>query len=126
MGRTTPQGGCDRAPAPPRVARRMRRAVGLPEREGVLVRDVRDGSPADRAGLRRGDLIVTVDGREDDRLDTLHAALDSGAATIELGLVRGGILAVWRLLRCNPWSRGGVDRVEDRTLFRGREERCRA
>jgi putative membrane protein insertion efficiency factor len=36
----------------------------------------------------------------------------------ELGLVRGGILAGWRLLRCNPWSHGGVDHVADRTLFR--------
>jgi hypothetical protein len=44
----------------------------------------------------------------------------------ELGLVRGGILAGWRLLRCNPWSHGGVDNVADRTLFRGREERSRA
>ena len=25
------------------------------------------------------------------------------------GLVRGTAKAVWRLLRCNPWSRGGVD-----------------
>ena len=39
----------------------------------------------------------------------------------ELGLVRGGILAVWRLLRCNPWSHGGVDRIGDRTLFRPRD-----
>ncbi|MCF2707199.1 membrane protein insertion efficiency factor YidD [Arcanobacterium haemolyticum] len=27
------------------------------------------------------------------------------------GVVKGTILSVWRLLRCNPWSRGGVDRV---------------
>ncbi len=33
------------------------------------------------------------------------------------GLVRGSILAGWRLLRCNPWSHGGVDRAEDQTLF---------
>jgi putative membrane protein insertion efficiency factor len=25
------------------------------------------------------------------------------------GLIRGSLLAGWRLLRCNPWSRGGVD-----------------
>jgi putative membrane protein insertion efficiency factor len=43
-----------------------------------------------------------------------------------LGLVRGGILAGWRILRCNPWSHGGVDRVCDRSLFRGREGRSRA
>jgi putative membrane protein insertion efficiency factor len=34
------------------------------------------------------------------------------------GLVRGAILAGWRLLRCNPWSHGGVDRAEDQRLFR--------
>jgi putative component of membrane protein insertase Oxa1/YidC/SpoIIIJ protein YidD len=27
------------------------------------------------------------------------------------------LLAGWRLLRCNPWSHGGVDRVEDQRLF---------
>jgi putative membrane protein insertion efficiency factor len=36
------------------------------------------------------------------------------------GLVRGVVLAGWRLLRCNPWSHGGVDFVEDQTLFRKR------
>jgi uncharacterized protein len=34
------------------------------------------------------------------------------------GLVRGIFLAGWRLLRCNPWSRGGVDYVEQQRLFR--------
>ena len=41
----------------------------------------------------------------------------------ELGLVRGAILAGWRLLRCNPWSHGGIDYVADRSLFRSREKR---
>jgi uncharacterized protein len=30
------------------------------------------------------------------------------------GFVRGSALAVWRLLRCNPWSRGGYDPVRPR------------
>lgn len=34
------------------------------------------------------------------------------------GIARGLVLAVWRLLRCNPWSHGGVDPVECQTLFR--------
>jgi uncharacterized protein len=34
------------------------------------------------------------------------------------GVARGGVLACWRLLRCNPWSAGGVDKVEDQMLFR--------
>jgi putative membrane protein insertion efficiency factor len=36
----------------------------------------------------------------------------------ELGAVRGSVLAVWRVLRCNPFSPGGVDHVADRTIFR--------
>jgi uncharacterized protein len=36
----------------------------------------------------------------------------------ELGVVRGSILSAWRLARCNPFSNGGYDPVEARTLFR--------
>jgi uncharacterized protein len=36
----------------------------------------------------------------------------------ELGPVRGSILAGWRLLRCNPFSHGGIDELSDRKLFR--------
>jgi putative membrane protein insertion efficiency factor len=35
----------------------------------------------------------------------------------EFGLVRGSVLAGWRLLRCNPWSHGGVDHATDQTIF---------
>jgi hypothetical protein len=44
----------------------------------------------------------------------------------ELGVVRGTILAAWRVVRCNPWSHGGWDPVEARTLFRAgpRDERA--
>jgi uncharacterized protein len=33
------------------------------------------------------------------------------------GILRGLVLATWRVLRCNPWSHGGVDFVEDQKLF---------
>ena len=36
------------------------------------------------------------------------------------GILRGAVLAGWRLLRCNPWSHGGVDFVEDQKLFKPR------
>jgi len=36
------------------------------------------------------------------------------------GVLRGVVLAAWRILRCNPWSHGGVDFVEDQKLFRTR------
>jgi putative membrane protein insertion efficiency factor len=40
-------------------------------------------------------------------------------AVRELGVIRGTVLAVWRVVRCNPWSPGGVDELSDRRLFRG-------
>ncbi len=36
----------------------------------------------------------------------------------EYGFLRGSILAAWRVLRCNPWSHGGVDYASDKTVFR--------
>ena len=38
------------------------------------------------------------------------------------GILRGAVLAAWRLLRCNPWSHGGVDFVEDQKLFPSRAQ----
>jgi putative membrane protein insertion efficiency factor len=35
----------------------------------------------------------------------------------EFGLFKGSVLATWRLLRCNPWSRGGVDYARDQGVF---------
>ena len=38
-------------------------------------------------------------------------------AVRELGVIRGSIVAAWRVVRCNPWSLGGVDELADRRLF---------
>jgi serine protease Do len=77
--------------APPRAARRMRRAVGLPERSGLLVRAVEEDGPAARAGVERGDLLVGAAGEEIDGIDALHGVLDGLAAdaSLELAIVRG-------------------------------------
>jgi S1-C subfamily serine protease len=79
------------AVASPHVARRLRRSVGLADREGILVRRVQDSSPADRAGIERGDLIVAASGRQVDGIDALYRQLDSTAPDGSLGLtlVRG-------------------------------------
>ena len=75
---------------PGHVARRLRRAVGLPDTEGLLIRDVAEDSPAARAGLVSGDLIVVAAGQPvrtvDDLSDTLRAA---SGGTIELTVIRG-------------------------------------
>lgn len=38
-------------------------------------------------------------------------------AIARFGILRGVVLAAWRLLRCNPWSDGGFDPVEQQRLF---------
>jgi S1-C subfamily serine protease len=75
--------------SPAFVAARLRRSVGLPPREGLLVRSVEDGSVAARAGLRQGDLLVAADGRQLDTADDLFEILDGEADTITLTVVRG-------------------------------------
>jgi S1-C subfamily serine protease len=76
--------------APGGVARKLRRAVGLPEREGLLVRVVEEGGPANAAGVEAGDLIVTVDGQPVADADQLYAALDRvSGQSLALGIVRG-------------------------------------
>jgi uncharacterized protein len=41
-------------------------------------------------------------------------------AITKFGILRGLVLAGWRLLRCNPWSHGGYDPVENQRLFKPR------
>jgi serine protease Do len=77
------------AVAPARVARRLRRSVGLPERDGVLVRGVEDDSPAARAGIRDGDLIVEIAGQPVTEVDQLQEVLGSAQMPFEVKVVRG-------------------------------------
>ena len=77
--------------APGHVARRLRRAVGLPEADGLLIREVGENSPAARAGLARGDLIVAVGGQPVRSVDDLSGALRAAAlgGTVDLTVLRG-------------------------------------
>ncbi|MCA1847321.1 MAG: PDZ domain-containing protein, partial [Actinobacteria bacterium] len=68
-----------------------RQAVGLPDRDGVLVREVDPDGPAGHAGVRQGDLIVEAASRPVTRIDDLYAALDGlgDDDSLSLGIVRG-------------------------------------
>lgn len=77
------------AVAPARVSRRLRESVGLPERDGVLVRGVEDDSPAARAGIRDGDLIVEIAGKPVTEADQLQEILASSPMPFEVKVVRG-------------------------------------
>ena len=74
--------------ASPRAARRMRAAVGLPERDGLLVRGVVEDSPAGRAGIERGDLLVAAAGQPLSSVDDLFDALENGGM-LTLRVLRG-------------------------------------
>jgi serine protease Do len=73
---------------PRHVARRLRSAVGLPDAEGVLIREVAEDSPAARAGLASGDLIVAAAGQPVRTIDDLSGALRAAGDTIELNVLR--------------------------------------
>jgi S1-C subfamily serine protease len=75
--------------APPEAAARMRAAVGLDARPGLLVRGVEEDGPAASAGIRRGDLIVSADGVPTAGPDDLYAALAGDVPTLVVGVVRG-------------------------------------
>lgn len=79
------------AVAPSHVALRLRSAVGLSERDGVLVQAVDPDGPAGRSGVTRGDLIVAVGESAIDSVDALFAAIDTqgNAPHIDITVVRG-------------------------------------
>jgi serine protease Do len=77
------------AVAPSHVARRMRRSVGLAERDGILVRGVEDDSLAAAAGIQAGDLIVEAGGKPIVEADDLHEALASLELPFDVKVVRG-------------------------------------
>ena len=67
----------------------MRRAVGLPEQDGLLIRGVEEGSAADKAGLREGDLIVQAGGKPARDVDDLQEAVSAASGAIKLRVLRG-------------------------------------
>ena len=86
------------ATAPPRLGvalvsawqtRRLRAVVGLEPIDGLLVRGIESDSPAEQAGILRGDVIVAVDQSPVTDPDTLYAALDGAGREITVRVVRG-------------------------------------
>jgi S1-C subfamily serine protease len=74
---------------PPHVSKGLRRAVGLPEVEGLLIRSVEENGRAAAAGIREGDLIVGAGGQPTASVDALHTALESANGSLEVEVLRG-------------------------------------
>ena len=75
--------------APPDVAAKLRASVGLPPREGLLVRGVEPDGPAASAGIDEGDLLVASGDTPLTSIEALHQVLDQASETVELTVVRG-------------------------------------
>ncbi len=75
--------------APSWAARRMRSAVGLPEHDGLLVRDVDPDGNASRAGIAVGDLIVAAAGIPVPDADELADVLATAGGSVEFTVIRG-------------------------------------
>ena len=72
------------------MATRLRAAVGLPERAGLLVHEVVADGPAGRAGVAAGDLLVRAGSVDLVDVDALQRVLaDQTPATLDLTVVRG-------------------------------------
>jgi serine protease Do len=65
---------------------------GLQDDKGVLLNDVTEGAPAEKAGLKRGDIIVSLGGKKVD--DAFHlrnqVASTAPGTTLEIGIIRDG------------------------------------
>jgi DNA-binding MarR family transcriptional regulator len=77
------------AVAPSAVAARMRRAVGLSPDPGVLILRVKRDSPAERAGLAQGDLVVKVDDTPVRSIGDLDRGVRTAATAAKLSVLRG-------------------------------------
>lgn len=76
--------------APNEVATHLRSSVGLAQRDGLLVRGVESGGPADRAGVRQGDLLTALGDAVLVTVDDLQEGLAGMSAdAIDVSLVRG-------------------------------------
>ncbi len=80
--------GIEMADVPAELQRKLR----LPTLDGALIAGVEDGSPADRAGLREGDVVTTLNGRPIRSSGELRArlGLTPVGEEVELGILRDG------------------------------------
>lgn len=75
--------------APPEVAAKLRASVGLPEREGLLVRGVEPEGTAAHAGIVEGDLLVAAGATPLASIEALHDILANVSEALSLTVVRG-------------------------------------
>jgi len=93
------------------LGRDLRQALGLGELEGALVADVQRNSPAEKAGLKRGDVVVALNGK---------AVVEPGALSREIAMMKPGTDVQLRV------NRDGKERNVDVRIGQLPEERAGA
>lgn len=81
------------------VPKRLAYRHGLTQMSGIGVREIQRGSPADRAGIEIGDILVRLDEEVLSGLDDVHRALDGGriGMSVRLEALRNGELVAYTL-----------------------------
>jgi DNA-binding MarR family transcriptional regulator len=89
--RPSPQCHLGMSVEPAATARKRRAAVGLVDMPGLLVSNVDEGSPAHRAGIERGDLVIEIAGRAVLSAVTLTEVVSglTGGDSAEIVVLRG-------------------------------------
>jgi S1-C subfamily serine protease len=82
--------GAQAVPLPPKWLN----ALEVPTKGGIQIQSVESGGPADKAGLRSGDIILQFEGKPVDTIDALHKVLDESSIgrSITLWVLRDGQL----------------------------------
>ncbi|MGQ0813657.1 MAG: trypsin-like peptidase domain-containing protein [Gemmatimonadota bacterium] len=81
------------------IAQEDAEVYGLPEISGALIEDFADGSPAQEAGIQRGDVIVAVDGKKVERVGQLQRLIaeHKPGEEVSLNIVRYGETKAFRI-----------------------------
>jgi serine protease Do len=74
------------------VTEDMARSLKMPEPKGAIVSDVTEGSPAEKAGIKPGDVVLSADGRKIESMGDLSSYIASKApgSTVRLQVIRDG------------------------------------
>lgn len=96
-------------------------SLGLPRNQGEIVQVVQPGEPADEAGIRAGDVVIRVGGKEVTREQTLSflvANIDPGAR-VPIELLRNGQR---RTVTATVGRRPSAEALREQQLFNGNEQ----